>query len=106
MDAAAAVIDLMQALPAGGEAWASLDVAETEIRRFRLRRMRGITANWHAHEAADEGFLVLSGEAVIDLDEESRSLKAGEMTIIRAGRRHRARVEGEALLLVFDTIEA
>lgn len=103
-DAAAGVVDLVEALPDEGRTWDSLVVAKSEVRTFRVRRMRGVAAEWHVHDAADEGFLVLSGEVVIDVENESRRLSARQMTIVPAGRRHRARVEGEALLLVFDAL--
>lgn len=101
-DATSEVVDLAEALPADGRAWASLVVAKSAVSTFRVRRMRDVAAEWHVHDAADEGFLVLSGEVVIDVENESRRLSAQQMTIVPAGRRHRARVEGEALLLVFD----
>ncbi len=103
-DATAGVVDLAEALPADGRAWASLVVGRSDVSTFRVRRMRDVAADWHVHDAADEGFLVLSGEIVIDLEDESRRLSAQQMTIVAAGRRHRARVEGEALLLVFDAL--
>ncbi len=104
LDASAGVVDLARALPSDGRAWSSLDVARTNARTFRLRRMRDVAADWHVHDAADEGFLVLAGEVVIDVEGESRRLGPQQMTIVPAGRRHRARAEGEALILVFDAL--
>jgi len=103
-DASAGVVDLGEVLPADGRAWASLVVGKSEVRTFRVRRMRDVAADWHRHDAADEGFLVLSGEVVIDVEDESRRLGPQQMTIVPAGRRHRARAQGEALLLVFDAL--
>ena len=103
-DATAGVVDLARALPDDGGAWASLVVAKSDVSTFRVRRMRDTAAEWHVHEAADEGFLVLAGEVVIDVENESRRLATQQMTIVSAGRRHRARVDGEALLLVFDAL--
>jgi len=104
IDAGTAVVDLASVLADDGGAWASLDVARTLARTFRVRRMKGVVAAWHVHEEADEGFLVLSGEMIVDLEDGCRRLGPGEMTIVRAGLRHRARVEGEALVLVFDAL--
>ncbi len=104
IDARTDVIDLASVLPDEGGGWASVEVARTLARTFRVRRMRGVTANWHVHEDADEGFLVLAGEMIVDLAEECRHLRKGEMTIVPAGIRHRARVEAEALVLVFDAL--
>lgn len=104
VDASAGVVDLALALPPDGRAWASLDIARMNARTFRIRRMCDVAAGWHVHEAADEGFLVLSGEVVIDIDDESRRLGPQQMTVVPAGRRHRARAEGEALILVFDAL--
>lgn len=104
IDARTAIIDLASALPDHGGTWASVELARTLARTFRVRRMRGMTANWHVHEDADEGFLVLSGEMIVDLDDGCRRLAPGQMTIVPAGVRHRARVEAEALILVFDAL--
>lgn len=104
IDAGTAVIDLASVLPVDGGPWASAEVARTLARTFRVRRMRGMTANWHVHEDADEGFLVLAGEMIVDLENGCRRLGPGQMTIVSAGVRHRARVEAEALILVFDAL--
>lgn len=47
---------------------------------------------------------MLSGEMIVDLDDGCRRLAPGQMTIVPAGVRHRARVEAEALILVFDAL--
>lgn len=104
LDARAAVVDLASALADDGGFWASVEVARTLARTFRVRRMRRVTAGWHVHETADEGFLVLSGEMIVDLEDGLRRLGRGQMTIVPAGLRHRARAEGDALVLVFDAI--
>lgn len=53
IDARTAIIDLASALPDHGGTWASVELARTLARTFRVRRMRGMTANWHVHEDAD-----------------------------------------------------
>lgn len=104
LDARTAVVDLATALADDGGSWASVEVARTLARSFRVRRMRRVTAGWHVHATADEGFLVLSGDMIVDLEGGLRRLGRGEMTIVPAGVRHRARVEADALVLVFDGI--
>lgn len=78
IDARADVVDLVPMLPDEGGGRASVEVARTLARTFRVRRMRGVTANWHVHKDGAEGFLALAGEMIVDL--------AGGRPPSRAGR--------------------
>ena len=84
--------------------WMSFDVATVNGNAVRFRVMENKTANWHVHERSDELFYVLSGAVFMDTEDGTRRIDAGELFVVPAGTRHRARVEGRATLLVVDNI--
>lgn len=61
---------------------------------------------YHVHEHSPECFFVVTGVIHIDTEEGSISLSAGQFFEVRPGLKHRARVEGEAPLFVFDAVAA
>jgi mannose-6-phosphate isomerase-like protein (cupin superfamily) len=85
-------------------AWQSVDLAAVNGNAVRLRVMTDTTAPWHIHEASDEAFYVLSGSIVIDTEHGTREIRAGELFVVAAGTRHRARAIGRATMLVIDRI--
>jgi len=54
----------------------------------------------HYHEGAEEAFFCLAGEMEIDLVEEIRRLRAGELFVVPAGARHRTRAARQAHVLI------
>jgi mannose-6-phosphate isomerase-like protein (cupin superfamily) len=56
---------------------------------------------FHLHEDTDDFFLVLKGEMVMDYEDASHSVKAGEVFIVPKGITHRPRaiLECEVLLI-------
>ena len=84
------------------EAWKSLVLAQVNGQNVRLRVMQDRTAEWHAHADSDEAFFVLSGTFFLDTDEGTLRIDAGQFGVVRAGLRHRGRVEGRATMIVID----
>lgn len=69
---------------------------------LRYRAMRDTCAPFHEH-AGHECFVVLSGTVNFDIEGgDTVAVAAGQFFAVPPGVRHRARVEGEATLLVFD----
>jgi mannose-6-phosphate isomerase-like protein (cupin superfamily) len=85
-------------------AWMSVDVATVNGNAVRLRVMQDVTAPWHAHDRSDELFLVMSGSLVLDTEHGSHEIQPGQLFVVPAGTRHRARVIGRATVLVVDRI--
>ncbi len=85
-------------------AWKSLDVASVNGNAVRCRVMQDIAADWHVHEHSDELFYVMSGTVCLDTEHGTHALSAGQLFVVTAGTRHRARVAGRATLLVVDRI--
>lgn len=88
------------------ESWFSQILASVGGANLRYRVMRDTAKGFHVHEQCSECFFVLSGRVHIDTDEGGVCLSQGQFFEVRPGLRHRARVEGEATLLVFDALPA
>ena len=57
---------------------------------------------FHLHEDTDDFFLVLKGEIVMDLEDASHPVKAGEVFIVPKGVTHRPRAEQECEVLLIE----
>ncbi|MEA5565955.1 cupin domain-containing protein [Anabaena sp. UHCC 0399] len=86
------------------ESWKSFNISQVNGNNVRLRIMEDVTARWHSHDASDELFYVISGTVHIDTEDETHTLNANELFVVRAKTKHRARVEGRATILVIDNI--
>ena len=84
--------------------WRSLDVATVNGNAVRCRVMQDVAADWHVHADSDELFYVMSGTVCLDTEHATHALGAGQLFVVSAGTRHRARVTGRAMLLVIDRI--
>ena len=87
------------------DAWKSFDVAKVNGNAVRYRIMQDIAANWHVHENSDELFYVISGTVHMDTEHGAHDIRAGQLLIVAAGTRHRARVDGHATMLVVDRLD-
>lgn len=85
-------------------AWQSVDVATVNGNAVRLRVMQDTLAPWHVHEDSDELFHVLSGTVVMETAQGVHEIRSGQVFVVPAGSRHRARVKGRATVLVVDNI--
>lgn len=57
---------------------------------------------YHLHEETDDFFLVLQGEMVMDLEDQSHPVKAGEVFVVPKGVTHRPRAETECHVLLIE----
>src|SRR5919108_3741078 len=80
--------------------WHSERIGAFNGNHLRFRVMDAAAADWHVHEASDELFLVLSGVVDLDTGHDTHTLAPGDLFVVPAGVRHRARVAGRATLLV------
>lgn len=94
---------VLQALSAGNDTrWFSHTLISQGGAHLRYRAMRDTCAAFHEH-AGHECFVVLSGTVNFDIEDgDTVEVAAGQYFAVPPGVRHRARVEGEATLLVFD----
>lgn len=57
---------------------------------------------FHLHEDTDDFFLVLEGEMVMDIEDQSYPVAAGELFIVPKGVTHRPRAEVECKVLLIE----
>ena len=86
------------------QAWKIFDVATVNGNSVRFRVMEGVAAEWHAHANSDELFYVVSGAILMDTESGTSEIQAGQLLVVPAGMRHRARAQARALMLVVDSI--
>lgn len=84
------------------ENWKSTALAQVNENQVNFRIMQDITTQWHIHENSDELFLVLQGTVMIDTKGNRHTLQKDDVFVVAAGMEHRARVEGEAHLIVIS----
>lgn len=82
--------------------WASKELIALERTKVRLRVMRDATANWHVHPKGEECFLVLEGTVFMDTELGTVAIGPGQFYAVPPNVKHRARVIGEARLVVID----
>ena len=57
---------------------------------------------FHDHPATDDFFLVIEGEVLLDVEDETHVLGPGELFVVPRGVRHRPRAEAEAKVLLIE----
>lgn len=57
---------------------------------------------FHLHEDTDDFFLVLKGEMVMELEDETHPVKAGEIFVVPKGVTHRPRADQECEVLLIE----
>lgn len=87
------------------ENWYAQTLATIGGVNLRFRVMRDSAAKFHCHLETPECFFVLTGTVQIETETDSIVLTPGHFYEIKAGISHRAKVEGQATLIVFDQIE-
>lgn len=57
---------------------------------------------FHLHETTDDFFLVLKGEMVMDFEQGSQTVRAGEVIVVPKGVTHRPRAEQQCEVLLIE----
>ena len=83
------------------EQWSPKVVAEMNDYQFKLVRIEGDFV-WHDHQDTDETFIVLEGTLVIDFQDGTVELEAGQMLVVPKGVPHRPRASAEAKVLIVE----
>jgi len=83
------------------EQWSPKVVAEMNDYQFKLVRLEGDFV-WHDHQDTDETFIVLEGALVIDFQDGTVELEAGQMLVVPKGVPHRPRATSEAKVLLVE----
>lgn len=98
-------VNLTEAFDSFDEQWSPRVAAELNGQAVKLATVEGEFV-WHAHENADELFLVRSGELRIEFrDEPAVDLRPGELVVVPRGVEHRPVADEEANILLFEPAE-
>lgn len=57
---------------------------------------------FHDHPDSDDFFLVIEGEVLLDVEDKTHVLRAGELFVVPKGARHRPRALREAKVLLIE----
>jgi len=95
------VVNLATRLSLFAEHWSPKIVGEVNDVQVKLVKLSGEFV-WHAHEAEDELFLVLSGRLRMRFRDRELALEPGELLIVPRGVEHCPVAEGEVHVLLVE----
>jgi len=94
-------INLAEKLSQFSSHWDPHVVADYNDNEVMVVRFQG-EFPFHLHEDTDDFFLVLAGAMVMDLEDTSHDVKAGELFIVPKGVTHRPRATEECQVLLIE----
>ncbi|MBL1217386.1 MAG: cupin domain-containing protein [Planctomycetes bacterium] len=97
-------VNLNHALSQIEQHWQPHIVGELNDQHVRLAKLSGEFI-WHAHENADELFLVLHGRLEMQFRDRTVRLDEGEFIIVPRGVEHCPRADQECHVLLFEPAE-
>ncbi|MBU1947445.1 MAG: cupin domain-containing protein, partial [Candidatus Eisenbacteria bacterium] len=83
------------------EHWSPKIIAKMNNYHFKLVKFQGDFV-WHAHEATDEAFIVLTGEMRIDFRDGVVNLVSGDMFVVPKGVKHKPFAERECQVMLLE----
>ncbi|HET8906971.1 MAG TPA: cupin domain-containing protein [Ktedonobacterales bacterium] len=94
-------VNLAQKLALFQETWSPKIVGELNENYLKVVKTHGEFV-WHKHDDADELFLVLKGQLVIQLRDHDVTLNEGEFLVVPKGVEHKPVAENEAHVLLIE----
>ncbi len=95
------VVNLQAKLARFGERWSPRVVAEVEDVQLKLAKIEGGFV-WHAHDDADEAFLVVAGSMRLEFRDGVVHLSQGELCVVPKGTEHRPVADEECHVLLIE----
>jgi len=95
-------IDIPQLVEACKDNWFNQTLTQANDSVVRLGIVEG-EYHWHKHEQDDEFFFVLSGELLIDLEDQTIELNPNQGVTITKGIMHRPRAPQKTVMLMIET---
>ncbi|MEM1264260.1 MAG: cupin domain-containing protein [Pseudomonadota bacterium] len=92
--------EIAAALP---EYWSPKVVGQVNDQYLKVAKVKG-EFTWHKHDNEDEMFLILAGELVIDYEDRSVELAAGDCHIVPRGVMHNPRCRDECLIALIEPV--
>ena len=84
----------------GRESWEFVDgvrlhaIGGEQVLLCRVQYEPGKQVPWHAHEDTEQVMLILDGEVEMRIEDETRTLGAGDVVVVNRGLRHTLRSAG------------
>ena len=95
------IIDISEVVAACSKKWQNLSLCNVNDSVVRLAVIEG-EFHWHKHEKEDEFFLVMEGELLIDLEDETVKLKPNQGFTVPLGLKHRTRAPTRTSVLMIE----
>jgi quercetin dioxygenase-like cupin family protein len=79
----------------GREAWEFVDgvhlhaIGGDQVLLCRVRYEPGKQVPWHAHEDTEQVMIILDGEAEMTIEDETKTLVAGDVVVVNRGLHHK-----------------
>ena len=83
------------------EQWSPKVIAEMNDYQFKLAKVQGSFV-FHDHPDTDETFIVLEGSLIIEFEDGSVTVSAGEMYVVPKGVQHKPYAEHETKILLIE----
>ena len=84
----------------GREPWEFVDgvrlhaIGGEQVLLCRVRYEPGKQVPWHAHEDTEQVMLITDGEVEMTIEDETRTLRAGDVVVVNRGLQHKLYSEG------------
>ena len=95
------LIDVAGLVDACTDQWYNQTLCKVDESVVRLGVVQG-EYHWHHHDDEDEFFYVVSGRFLIDLEDRTIDLSAGNAVVIPKGVRHRPRAPERTVILMVE----
>lgn len=97
-------MDIPQMVSECKDKWFNQTLTEVNDSVVRLGIVEG-EYHWHKHDNDDEFFFVVEGQLLIDLEDRTIELNAGQGVTITKGIMHRPRAPKKTVMLMVETKE-
>jgi mannose-6-phosphate isomerase-like protein (cupin superfamily) len=95
-------IDILSIVSECREQWFNQTLTQVNESVVRIGIVEG-EFHWHKHDKEDEFFFVLSGQLLIDLEDQTIELNPNQGVTISRGVLHRPRAPQKTVMLMFET---
>ncbi|EAS20240.1 mannose-6-phosphate isomerase [Flavobacteria bacterium BBFL7] len=96
-------INLNEKLNLFQETWTPKIIGELNGQQVKLAKLKGEFV-WHQHENEDELFYVVKGQLIIELRDQTITLKEREMYIVPRGVEHKPIAHEEVHVMLFEPV--
>ena len=83
--------------------WSPKVIAEMNDYQFKLVKIKGEFVI-HNHQDTDEVFIIIEGEMKIEFEDQTITLKSGEMVVVKKGEKHRPVAAEECKIMLVEPI--